>query len=72
MSEVVDFPGETVLPTPVPKVLARAAGSNLTDVVVLGWTKDGELYFASSSADGAEVLWVMEQAKHELMEMGRR
>jgi hypothetical protein len=36
---VTDFPGETRLKTPVPKILAAAAGKRLEDVVVLGWTQ---------------------------------
>ncbi|KKL84521.1 hypothetical protein LCGC14_1963870 [marine sediment metagenome] len=38
-------------------------------VVVLGWDADEELYFASSIADGGEVLWLLEKAKKKLLEM---
>jgi len=64
---VTKFTGETRLKTPVPKILASAAGARLQDVVVIGWREDGEMYFASSSADGAEVLWLLRQAEHELI-----
>lgn len=69
MSEetVIDFPGETRLKTPVPKVLATAAGKGLTDAVVLGWDKDGTFYFSASSPDGAETLFLLRLAEHELM-----
>ncbi len=67
MSDVVDFPGETRLTTPVPKILAAAAGARLQDVVVVGWRENGEMYFASSQSNGAEVLWLLRQAEHELI-----
>jgi hypothetical protein len=71
MSNVTDFPGTTRNPTPVPKILASAAGQRLQSVIVIGWKEDGEIYFASSDSDGAEVLWLMENAKLELLEAGR-
>ena len=64
---VTEFTGETRLKTPVPKILAAAAGKRLEDVVVVGWTQDGEMYFASSQSNGAEVLWLLRQAEHELI-----
>ena len=64
---VINFPGETRLETPIPKVLAHAAGANLTDCVVIGWDKEGDLFFSSSSPSGPEVLWLIEQAKKSLM-----
>ncbi len=36
-------------------------------VVIIGWDKDGELYFASSFADGGEVIWLLEKAKAALL-----
>jgi hypothetical protein len=69
---VIDFTGVTLLDTPPPKVLEYAARANLQDVVVLGWDDDGNLYFASSSADGAEVNWLLDSAKQELLEAGRK
>jgi hypothetical protein len=65
---VTEFPGETRLRTPVPKVLAMAAGAGLEDCVVVGWCENGEMYFASSQSNGAEVLWLLRQAEHELMQ----
>jgi hypothetical protein len=48
-------------------VLATAAGAKLSEVIVIGRTQEGDLYFISSSADGGDVLWLMEIAKRELM-----
>lgn len=67
MSNVVEMDAPTRLRTPVPTVLARAAGAGLEDVVAIGWKQDGTLYFASSESDGAEVLWLLEKARLELM-----
>jgi len=72
MSNVTDFPGVSRASTPVPKILASAAGQRLQSVVVIGWREDGKIYFASSDSDGAEVLWLMENAKLELLEAGRK
>jgi len=38
-------------------------------VVIMGWDKDGEEYFASSYADGGTVLWLAERMKKLLMEV---
>jgi hypothetical protein len=60
----------TKLDLPVSRVLDAA--KDLVDsggVIVLGWGKDGDLYFSSSIADGGEVLWLMEKAKAALLEI---
>jgi len=64
---VIPLGNITRLDIPVDRVL-DAAKEDISDrVVVLGWDKDGELYFASSFADGGEVLWLMEKAKLALL-----
>ena len=65
---VTEFPGVTRLRTPVPRVLASAAGAKLKDVIVIGRTEDGNLYLGSSSPDGAEVIWLMELTKRLIFE----
>jgi hypothetical protein len=71
MSNVEEFPGVTRHPTPVARVLALAAGAKLTSAVVIGWDESGELYFRSSESSGAEVGWLLDQAKLALLESGR-
>jgi hypothetical protein len=66
---VAEFPGVSRHPSPVPKILAAASGQKLQSVVVVGMRENGTLYFASSDSDGKEVLWLMELAKWELMEV---
>jgi hypothetical protein len=63
---ITNFPGITYLDIPPDRILDQAKGS-LESVVVIGYTKDGEEYFASSVADGAEVLWMMERNKLKLL-----
>lgn len=66
-------PNVTVLPVttthdiPTERVLNGAMLAELKSCVVIGVTQEGELYFASSMADGGDVLWWMEKAKHTLM-----
>jgi len=64
------FNGISRLPLPPANVLAWAMEANLKSAVIVGWTSDGDLYFASSEPDGGECLWIMELAKKRLLEMG--
>lgn len=59
----------TRLDIPVDRVLDQAK-NQMRDVVLMGWDKDGGLYFASTFADGGEVLWLMEKCKEALMRAG--
>lgn len=68
MSNVVRFTGVTTLDLDADQVLESALGK-LNGVVVVGFNKDGQEYFASSYADGGEVLWLFERAKKRLLEM---
>lgn len=54
---------------PVGKVIAGAAMQDLAEVVILGYTKDGDFYFAASESSGPEVLWALEYAKKKLLEI---
>lgn len=65
MSNVVNLPCITRLDIPPDRILQEAMGK-LESVVVIGYTKDGE-YFASSQADGAEVVWLLERCKLKLL-----
>lgn len=49
------------------KVLEAAIGK-LSDVVILGYDKEGDEYFASSMGDNQESLWIAERFKKMLME----
>jgi hypothetical protein len=66
-AEIVNFPGVTTLDFPPESIIQKASEAGLTDVVILGYDKDGEEWFASSVADGAEVLWLLERLKLQLL-----
>jgi hypothetical protein len=67
MSEnVVTFTGITRLDMPPDRILESAVGE-LQSVVVLGYDEDGDEFFASSLADGGEVLWLLERLKKKLL-----
>lgn len=64
---VVEFNGVTRLDLPPGRVLQRADAAGLTKVLVLGYDADGDFFFASSSPDGGDVLWLLELARIRLM-----
>lgn len=68
MTNVVRFTGITKLDMPADHVIESALGK-LEGVVILGYDKGGQEYFASSYADGGDMLWLVERAKKALMEM---
>lgn len=68
MGNVVDLNVITKLDVPADKVLKAATGK-LETAIVIGYDKDGDFYFASSKADGGDVLWLLETAKKELMDV---
>lgn len=69
MSNVIPLGNVTRLNLPTDRILDGAKGHCPDGVVVIGWDADGELYFASSIADGGSVLWLMERCKKALLEV---
>ena len=70
MSKVINFTGVTRLDLPLDRVL-DAAKETLEGVVIMGWTTDGEEYFASTYSDGGTVLWLVERMKKMLLEVDK-
>lgn len=68
-AKVIPLHCVTSLDLPVERVL-EAAKEQLEGVVLLGYTHDGEMYFASTYADGGEVLWLLEKCKLALLNVG--
>ena len=68
MSKVIPFTGLTKLDLPVERVLEEAK-QYMTGVVLIGYDNEGCHYFASTFADGGEVLWLLEKCKQTLMEV---
>lgn len=68
MSNVIPLGVITRNNLPPDQVLENAIGQfDDEGVVIMGWDKDGSLYFASSIADGGTVLWLLEQCKKRLL-----
>ena len=68
MSNVIQFSGDTRLDIDPDKVLEGAKGE-LKSVLVIGECKDndGRHWFASSTTDAGQLLWLIETFKHKLM-----
>jgi len=60
----------TKLDIPAHRVLSAAIDAKLESAMVIGWDSDGELYMASSMADGAELLWLLKLVEKRLLEIG--
>lgn len=58
----------TRLDIPAERVLTAALDADIKTAVVIGWDADGDFYFASSAADGGDVLWLLEMARKQLLE----
>lgn len=65
---VVDFRGVTKLDIDPDRVTSKCIGE-LNQVVVIGYDKNDDFYFASSIADGGDILWLIELAKKKLMDI---
>ena len=67
---VIPLGNATRLDLPADRVLDAAKGHLTDGVVIIGFDGNGEFYFASSIADGGEVLWLLEMSKKQLLENG--
>lgn len=67
MGEVIFLGGITSLDIPADRVLEQALGK-LDKVVLTGFDKAGDYYFASSCADGGDVLWLLRKCEQKLLE----
>lgn len=63
---VVSFTGITRLDGDPQRVIEAALKADLSHVVVLAYDMDGDEYFASSFADGRDILWLLERCKAAL------
>jgi hypothetical protein len=66
--EVITFRGISRLDLDPDRTLEKTKGK-LSNFVIIGWEKDAphEFFFSSTMADGGDVLWLMELAKHKLI-----
>ncbi len=68
MGVVIELGCVTRLDLPPDRILENSKGK-LEGVIVMGFDGEGEPYFASSYADGATVLWLLEMCKKRLLEI---
>lgn len=68
MGKVIPFGGITRLDLD-PDVVLENTKERLEGLVILGYDNDGNEYFASTYADGATVLWLLERCKKMLLEI---
>jgi hypothetical protein len=67
VNNVILFNGITRLDLNPDLVLENTKGK-LQGFVIAGYDIDGQEYFASTYADGGEVLWILERMKLKLLE----
>lgn len=65
-AKIIPFTGITSLDV-APDAVLEAAKGKLEGVVLVGFDAEGELYAASSYADGGTVLWLLEKLKQNLL-----
>ena len=65
-ADIFEFNGVTRLDLDPDRLLQAAVG-RLESVVIVGYDKDGREFFASSVADGAESLWMLQRGAHKLL-----
>ena len=68
-AEIVELRTITRLDLPPERILNRALEAGLTEAVVIGLDAEGKFWFASSKADGGDVLWHLEIAKKRLLDI---
>lgn len=59
---------EAMSVTKVEAVLEQA--STLSDVIVVGFDEEGEMSLFSTLIEGPNILWALELAKSQILEMG--
>jgi hypothetical protein len=69
MSDIhtLDIPTKNDLPPD--RILTAATGKLPETAMVIGYDEEGDLYLASSTGDGRELLWLLERAKKRLMDV---
>lgn len=68
MGDVVSIGTETTIDLPIEKVLGAALEADLEQVILIGVTRGGEVYHASTTSDIPEMLFRAEMFKRQLLE----
>ena len=69
MGKVIPFNGVTTLDL-TPDIVLENLKGKFEGFVVMGYTPEGEEYFASTYADGGTALWLIERCKRALLSHG--
>lgn len=69
MVDVVDFPGVTTIDSTPEEVLTLAKDWGMVHCIVVGWSENGELRFGGSTCNTADIVLLLERAKHQSMLM---
>jgi hypothetical protein len=69
MGKVIYAPFETTLDIDTERIL-NAAKDKLEGVIILGYTKEGEEYFASSYSDAREIVFLLDRLHHFIIGNG--
>ena len=69
MGDVTVLNTVTSLDLPADRILDAAKEIGMEGVVIVGYTKDGDEYFASSYADGGTTGWHLDRAKYKLLKI---
>ncbi len=67
--KVVYFPGPTRHDLPAKRVIDALSEREFDEIIIAGFTADGEEYFATNLADGGDALWLAERFKKALLSM---
>ena len=67
MAKIIPLNNITYLDIPPDRILENLIGK-LNSVVILGYDKEDNEYFSSSIADGADVNWLLDKFKKQLLE----
>lgn len=70
-AEIIELDCDTRLEVPVERVLKAAAETPMEIVIIIGRTDKGEMYFASSTPEAPEILWMIENAKGYILNPDR-
>ena len=68
MEKIIPIGGVTKLDLPVDRILENAKGQ-MEGIVLIGFDNDGELYAASSYADGGTIMWLLEMCKQKMLDL---
>lgn len=66
-AQIIELETITTLDLPPERILRKAVEADLDQVIVIGYDKGGNEYFASSISNGPEVVWALERAKLRLL-----